>query len=76
MDKGFIVRSVQEADFPSWKVLWDGYNAFYGRAGATALDPEITATTRSPSGDSASRRSRATAAGEPAGSESIYCVRS
>lgn len=45
MDKSFIVRPIQETDFPSWKVLWDGYNAFYGRAGATALDPEITAAT-------------------------------
>ncbi|WP_019937926.1 GNAT family N-acetyltransferase [Bordetella sp. FB-8] len=45
MDKGFIVRSVRQADFPLWKLLWDGYNAFYGRAGVTALDPEITATT-------------------------------
>ncbi len=26
-------------------VLWDGYNAFYGRSGATALDPEITPIT-------------------------------
>jgi GNAT superfamily N-acetyltransferase len=25
--------------------LWDGYNAFYGRYGPTALDPEITKTT-------------------------------
>lgn len=45
MDKGFIVRSIQKTDFPSWKVLWDGYNAFYGRSGPTALDPEITAAT-------------------------------
>jgi GNAT superfamily N-acetyltransferase len=26
-------------------VLWDGYNAFYGREGATALTPEITQVT-------------------------------
>jgi GNAT superfamily N-acetyltransferase len=45
MDKSIIVRPIRETDFPSWKVLWDGYNAFYGRAGATALDPEITAAT-------------------------------
>jgi GNAT superfamily N-acetyltransferase len=25
--------------------LWDGYNAFYGRSGPTALPPEITQTT-------------------------------
>jgi len=29
-------------DFPAWKELWDGYNAFYGRSGPTALAPEIT----------------------------------
>jgi GNAT superfamily N-acetyltransferase len=36
------VRSVAPEDFPAWKVLWDGYNAFYGRAGPTALPIEIT----------------------------------
>ena len=25
--------------------LWEGYNAFYGRSGPTALDPEISRTT-------------------------------
>ena len=25
--------------------MWDGYNAFYGRSGPTALSPEITAMT-------------------------------
>jgi GNAT superfamily N-acetyltransferase len=39
------VRPVRRSDFPAWKELWDGYNAFYGRAGATALDPEITEMT-------------------------------
>jgi GNAT superfamily N-acetyltransferase len=39
------VRAVQRADFPQWSELWDGYNAFYGRAGETALAPEITRTT-------------------------------
>jgi GNAT superfamily N-acetyltransferase len=39
------VRPLQESDFPAWKPLWDGYNAFYGRSGATALAPEITETT-------------------------------
>ena len=28
-----------------WKPLWDGYNAFYGRAGQTALPPEVTQMT-------------------------------
>jgi GNAT superfamily N-acetyltransferase len=28
-----------------WKVLWEGYNAFYGRKGATALPEEISKLT-------------------------------
>jgi GNAT superfamily N-acetyltransferase len=36
-----LIRPVQPADFPQWKILWDGYNAFYDREGATAL-PEAT----------------------------------
>jgi GNAT superfamily N-acetyltransferase len=40
-----IIRGVAPGDFQSWKVLWDGYNAFYGRAGATALQPQITQMT-------------------------------
>jgi GNAT superfamily N-acetyltransferase len=39
------VRPLQQADLPAWTPLWDGYNAFYGRAGATALAPEITRCT-------------------------------
>ena len=31
------------ADRAQWQPLWDGYNAFYGRADDTALDPAITA---------------------------------
>ncbi|HEY3743047.1 MAG TPA: GNAT family N-acetyltransferase [Bryobacteraceae bacterium] len=40
-----IVRDIAEADYAGWKPLWDGYNAFYGREGATALPDEITRTT-------------------------------
>jgi GNAT superfamily N-acetyltransferase len=40
-----VIRPVQREDFPVWKVLWDGYNAFYGRSGPTALPDEITQTT-------------------------------
>jgi GNAT superfamily N-acetyltransferase len=36
------IRDVRESDFANWKPLWEGYNAFYGRAGATALADEIT----------------------------------
>jgi GNAT superfamily N-acetyltransferase len=39
------VRAVQRADFPQWSELWDGYNAFYGRAGETALATDITLMT-------------------------------
>ncbi|MEO5755920.1 MAG: GNAT family N-acetyltransferase [Mesorhizobium sp.] len=36
------IRPVARQDFEQWLPLWDGYNAFYGRAGATALPREIT----------------------------------
>lgn len=39
------VRSVAPEDFDEWKVLWDGYNTFYGRSGPTALPDEITQMT-------------------------------
>lgn len=39
------VRTAERRDFARWKPLWDGYNAFYGRSGETALAPEITHTT-------------------------------
>ena len=37
-----LVRPILEPDFAAWKPLWDGYNAFYGRHGATALADEIS----------------------------------
>jgi GNAT superfamily N-acetyltransferase len=39
------VRAVDPADFAEWLPLWHGYNAFYGRSGATALPDEITRRT-------------------------------
>ena len=39
------VRALQKYDYEAWLALWDGYNAFYGREGPTALDPEVTKTT-------------------------------
>ncbi|MFJ3058542.1 GNAT family N-acetyltransferase [Herbaspirillum sp. NPDC087042] len=39
------IRSARPEDFAQWKVLWDGYHAFYGRSGPTALAPHITETT-------------------------------
>jgi GNAT superfamily N-acetyltransferase len=40
-----IVRPVTPADFAEWQSLWEGYNAFYGRSGATALPVENTRMT-------------------------------
>jgi len=45
MPATLTVRPIARADYDQWLPLWDGYNAFYGRFGATALDPEITRTT-------------------------------
>jgi len=39
------VRPVQATDRAAWQPLWDGYNAFYGRSGETALPAEVTNTT-------------------------------
>lgn len=39
------VRAVTPADYEAWLPLWDGYNRFYGRSGATALPEAITRTT-------------------------------
>jgi GNAT superfamily N-acetyltransferase len=39
------IRFVIADDFPRWLPLWDGYNRFYGRSGATALPAEITRVT-------------------------------
>jgi GNAT superfamily N-acetyltransferase len=39
------VRFVAHEDYEQWLPLWDGYNAFYGRSGATALSPDITGMT-------------------------------
>jgi GNAT superfamily N-acetyltransferase len=40
-----IIRNVRRRDFDQWLPLWGGYNAFYGRSGATALPAEITQAT-------------------------------
>lgn len=42
---GLIVRPAARADYDRWLPLWDGYNAFYGRSGDTALAPEVTVAT-------------------------------
>jgi GNAT superfamily N-acetyltransferase len=45
MADALVVRPVREDDFGAWKPLWDGYNAFYGRSGATALPLPVTEAT-------------------------------
>jgi GNAT superfamily N-acetyltransferase len=40
-----LIRPVQPSDFQQWKVLWDSYNAFYGRKDETALPEETTQMT-------------------------------
>jgi GNAT superfamily N-acetyltransferase len=39
------VRPIELPDRAAWRPLWDGYNAFYGRSGPTALPEAITDTT-------------------------------
>jgi GNAT superfamily N-acetyltransferase len=39
------IRPVVAADLAAWTSLWDGYNAFYGRQGPTALPAETTRVT-------------------------------
>jgi GNAT superfamily N-acetyltransferase len=39
------IRAVARDDYDEWLPLWQGYNAFYGRSGATAVVPAITAAT-------------------------------
>lgn len=41
----FTIRPVRRDDYGAWRPLWDGYNAFYGRSGATSLPEDITRTT-------------------------------
>jgi GNAT superfamily N-acetyltransferase len=36
-----LIRAADKNDFAQWKVLWDGYNAFYGRKGPTALPDHV-----------------------------------
>jgi GNAT superfamily N-acetyltransferase len=45
MNADIRIRTIEPDDFAHWKSLWDGYNAFYGRSGATALADHITQTT-------------------------------
>src|SRR5260221_11480063 len=42
---GVVVRPIAPADYADWRVLWDGYNAFYGRSGSSALPENVVQTT-------------------------------
>jgi GNAT superfamily N-acetyltransferase len=42
---GFEVRFVTRADYAEWLPLWEGYNEFYKRFGATALPDAVTQVT-------------------------------
>jgi GNAT superfamily N-acetyltransferase len=39
------IRAIRRADYDGWRPLWDGYNGFYGRSGATGLPEPITQST-------------------------------
>ena len=41
----YLVRPVNADDYAQWLPLWEGYNAFYGRHGETALPAAMVCTT-------------------------------
>lgn len=45
MDKPIALRPIARGDYAQWRPLWDGYNAFYGREGETALPEPVTQST-------------------------------
>ena len=45
MSATMTIRDVAASDYEPWLTLWNGYNAFYGRSGPTALPAEVTHTT-------------------------------
>ena len=45
MSAAIAVREARPDDFDQWLPLWDGYNAFYERAGPTAVSDAMTRTT-------------------------------
>ena len=45
MSTDLSIRPVSRLDYDQWLSLWQGYNAFYGRSGPTALPAEITQIT-------------------------------
>jgi GNAT superfamily N-acetyltransferase len=45
MPDNLTIRAVTRQDYARWLPLWNGYNAFYGRSGATALPQDVTDVT-------------------------------
>jgi GNAT superfamily N-acetyltransferase len=45
MSDAILVRAIEAADYAEWRLLWDGYNRFYGRDGPRALPESISAAT-------------------------------
>jgi GNAT superfamily N-acetyltransferase len=45
MKIALTVRGLDVSEQAAWRPLWDGYNAFYGREGPTALAEVVTQTT-------------------------------
>lgn len=45
MSDSILIRAIERPDYEGWRPLWDGYNAFYGRVGETALPEVITSAT-------------------------------
>lgn len=45
MPSELSIRPIGQDDRGGWETLWQGYNAFYGRHGDTALTPEVIQST-------------------------------
>ena len=45
IEESLLIREIARSDHERWLTLWRGYNAFYGRAGPTALPAHIVAST-------------------------------
>ncbi len=45
MTQTILIRPLKRSDYNDWRLLWDGYNAFYNRLGPAALPEDITSTT-------------------------------
>jgi GNAT superfamily N-acetyltransferase len=42
MQQDIFIRTIEAQDHAQWQLLWEGYNALYGRSGPTALPGSIT----------------------------------